>query len=139
MANFLSLIGGIKGIIVILIVGALGLWAYNLKSTATKAVLERDQAITQRDAIATERDKAITAARTNAETVTKLEQEKSDVNLALNTLAAAQQVNSQNTITREVIIQNQSSVAANSAIAAPVLGIIVKEIQNDRVRRRSAQ
>jgi hypothetical protein len=137
MTNFLSLIGGVKGIIIILIVGALGLWAYNLKSTASKAVLERDQAITQRDAIATERDKAITAARTNAETVTKLEQEKSDTNLALNTLAAAQQVNSQNTITREVIIQNQSSVAANSAVAAPVLGAIVTEIQKDRVRRRA--
>jgi hypothetical protein len=137
MTAFLSLVGGVKGIIAILIIGALGLWAYNLKSTATKAVLERDQAITQRDAIATERDKAITAARANAETVTKLEQEKSDVNLALNTLAAAQQVNSQNAITREVIIQNQSSVAANSAKAAPVLGVIVKEIQNDRVRRRA--
>lgn len=137
MTTFLSLIGGVKGIIIILIVAALGLWAYNLKSTATKAVLERDQAITQRDAIATERDKAITAARTNAETVTKLEQEKSDVNLALNTLAAAQQVNGTNTVTREVVIQNQAAIPANSAIAAPVLSDIITEVQTDRVRRRA--
>ena len=101
-----------------------------------RAELARDQAIAQRDLAGVERDKAISAANASNETVLRLEQDKRDINLALNTLAAAQSANRENTVTREVIIQSQANVPANAAQAAPVLGAIIAEVQNDRVRRR---
>lgn len=131
------LLGGIKGIGMILLIIAIGGWAFTQKRNVTKAELARDQAIVQRDMAGIERDKAITAARTNAETVTRLEQEKKDINDALNKLALAKEANRTNTVTREVIIQNQASVPANAAQAAPVLGAIIDEVQRDRTRRRA--
>ena len=137
MAAFLSLIGGIKGIGVIILLVVVGAWAYTQKHNVTEANLARDQAIVQRDQAGVERDKAIAIAKTNAETVTRLEQEKRDINDALNSLAQAKEANRGNTVTREVIIQNQASVPANSAVAAPVLGSIIAAVQDDRVRRRA--
>lgn len=136
MAAFLSLIGGIRGIVVILLIIAVGGWAFTQKRAVEKAELARDQAITQRDMAGIERDKAIAVARENEETIGRLEQEKADINLALNTLAAAKETNRTNTVTREVIIQNQAAVPANAAVSAPVLRSIITEVQNDRVRRR---
>ena len=137
MGAVLSLIGGIKGIAVILLIVAVGGWAFTQKRNVEKANLARDQAIVQRDMAGQERDKAIAAARTNAETVTRLEQEKSDINQALNSLAQAKESNRTNTVTREVIIQSGAAVPANAAKAAPILGAIITEVQNDRVRRRA--
>jgi len=137
MAAFLSLIGGIRGIAVIALLLALGGWAFTQKRHVEQAELARDQAIAQRDQAAVERDKAIAAAQVNDATIKRLEQEKKDINDALNTLASAKETNRENTVTREVIIQNQANVPANSAQAAPVLGSIIAEVQADRVRRRA--
>lgn len=137
MGAFLSFIGGIKGVAIIILLVALGGWAFTQKRNVEKAELARDQAIAQRDMAGIERDKAINAARVNADTITRLEQEKRDINEALNSLAQAKEKNATNTVTREVIIQNQASVPANSAQAAPVLGSIIDEVQKDRVRRRA--
>ena len=132
-----ELIGGIKGIAVIALVVAVSGWAWTQKRDVERAELARDQAIAQRDTAAAQRDKAIDAARANDETVKRLGQEKRDVNGALNALASAREGNRSNTVTREVIIQGQSGVPANSAQAAPVLGAIIDEVQTDRVRRRA--
>lgn len=137
MGALFNLIGGIKGIIGIALVIALGGWVWTQKQNVKEAYLARDQAIAQRDIVASERDKAIGAAQANDATIKRLEQEKEDINNALNTLALARETNRTNTVTREVIIQNQASVPANAARAAPVLGAIIKEVQNDRVRRRA--
>jgi len=139
MGAFLSLIGGIKGIATIALLLALGGWAFMQKRNVEQANLARDQAIAQRDQAAVERDKAIAAAQASAVTVKRLEQEKKDINDALNKLAAAKQQNAQNTVTREVIIQQQATVPANSAQAAPVIGAIISAVQDDRVRRRGGQ
>ena len=137
MGALFNLIGGIKGIIGIALVIALGGWVWTQKQNVKEAYLARDQAIAQRDIVASERDKAIGAAQANDATIKRLEQEKEDINNALNTLALARETNRTNTVTREVIIQNQATVPANAARAAPVLGAIIKEVQNDRVRRRA--
>ena len=137
MGALFNLIGGIKGIIGIALVIALGGWVWTQKQNVKEAYLARDQAIAQRDIVASERDKAIGAAQANDATIKRLEQEKEDINDALNNLALARETNRTNTVTREVIIQNQATVPANAARAAPVLGAIIKEVQNDRVRRRA--
>lgn len=137
MGGLFSFLGGIKGIALIVLVLAVGGWVWNQKNNLDKAILERDTAIAQRDMVAVERDKAIAAARTNAETIARLEEDKRNVNEALNNLARARETNAQNTVTREVIIQNQATVPANASRAAPVLGAIVSEIQTDRDRRRA--
>lgn len=136
MGAFFSFIGGIKGIVVILIVAALAGWIWNQKNNLEELKLQRDTAVAQRDIVVGERDKAIAAARENDITIRGLEAEREAVNSALNTLATAVANNRENTVTREVIIQNQASVPANAARAAPVLGAIVSAIQADRVRRR---
>jgi hypothetical protein len=136
MGAFFSFIGGIKGIVVILIVAALAGWIWNQKNNLEELKLQRDTAVAQRDIVVGERDKAIAAARENDITIRRLEAEREAVNSALNTLATAVANNRENTVTREVIIQNQASVPANAARAAPVLGAIVSAIQADRVRRR---
>lgn len=137
MGAFFSLIGGIKGVGIILLVIALGGWAWTQKRNVEKAELARDQAIAQRDMAGIERDKAIAAAQINDATIKRLEQEKDDINKALNSLASAKETNRTNTVTREVIIQNQATVPANAAQTAPVLSAIIAEVQNDRVRRRA--
>lgn len=136
MGAFFSFIGGIKGIVVILIVAALAGWIWNQKNNLEELKLQRDTAVAQRDIVVGERDKAIAAARENDLTIKGLEAEREATNVALNTLANAVANNRENTVTREVIIQNQASVPANAARAAPVLGAIVSAIQADRVRRR---
>jgi hypothetical protein len=136
MGAFLGLIGGIKGVIIIALVLALGGWAASLKYNASKAIAERDAAIVQRDNAGIQRDKAIAAAKANEETITRLQQEKELTNQALNTLQTAKDTNRTNTVTREVIIQQQAAAPANAAIAAPVLGAIIEAVQSDRDRRR---
>jgi len=137
MGTFFGLIGGLKGIAVIALILLVGGWAFTQKRAVEKAELARDQAIVQRDMAGQQRDKAIAAAQLSDATITRLEQEKKDINDALNTLALAKETNRTNTVTREVIIQNQATVPANSAQAAPVLGSIIAEVQRDRVRRRA--
>ena len=136
MGAFFSLIGGIKGIAVIGLILLVGGWAFTQKRAVEKANIAHDQAIVQRDMAGQERDKAIDANKVNTETISRLEQEKKDANDALNTLALAKETNRTNTVTREIIIQNQASVPANSAQASPVVKAIIEEVQRDRDRRR---
>lgn len=136
MTAFLNLIGGLKGLAIIALIIAVGGWAFVQKRNVEKAELARDQAITQRDAAAIERDKAIEAARVNEQTINLLNQEKELTNNALNTLQGILATNRTNTVTREVVIQGQAGVPSNAAVAAPILGTIINEIQADRSRRR---
>lgn len=131
-----SLIGGVKGLAILALVLALGGWAANKTIQLNRAESARDQAIAQRDQAAVQRDKAIEAAKTNEQTIARLEDEKKNLNQALNSLEAARQVNRANTVTRQVTIQREAGVPANAAQAAPVLGTIIKEVQADRYRRR---
>lgn len=137
MTKFLSLIGGIKGIIVIVLIFALGGYIFIQKRNVTAAETARDLAVEQRNSVALERDKAIIAAKENKDTIDRLEMEKEFANKAIIALQTAKETNRVNTITREIIIKNQASAPANAAQAAPVLGDIISEIQADRVRRRS--
>ena len=136
MAAFLSLIGGVKGLVVIALLLALGSWAAVQKINLNKAEAARDTAIAQRDEAAVARDKAIAAAKANEATITRLQQEKELTNQALNTLQAAKNTNKANTGARETIILSGAGLPANSAVAAPVLGAIVSEVQADRYSRR---
>lgn len=136
VATILKLVGGIRGAIligIILVLGGLFLWQRNAAQNAREDIetLKKEKV-----AVEVERDKAIEAARVNSETIDRLQQEKELINNALNTLAAAQNLNRTNAVTREVIIQREAALPANSAQAAPVLGTIITEIQTDRVRRR---
>jgi hypothetical protein len=135
MGALFSLIGGIKGVVAIVLIVALGGWIWNTKSNLEQAEAQRDTAIAQRDLVAAERDKAIEVARINQGTVDFLKQDKQDINAALNTLAQQRAENAQNTVTREVIIQSQAALPANSAITAPVIGDIISEIQIDKLTR----
>lgn len=136
MGAIFGLLGGIKGMVMIaLVIAALG-WVAVQRSNVQKANLARDQAIVQRDMAGQQRDRAIAVARENAETITRLEEEKNLVNAALNTLQANQEQNRASSVTRELIIQQQESLPTNIGAAAPVLGDIISQIQSDRVRRR---
>lgn len=142
-AAFFKLIGGVKGAIIIALVVALGTWVAVKKHRMDKeletAIEERDKAVAAAAQTAAERDKAIEAARVNSETINRLNEEKALINQALN---AYQQLQSQNRATasaREIIIQREAVVPANSAPAAPIIGTIISEIQADRVRRRGNQ
>lgn len=136
MGALLSLIGGIRGIVFLALVLLLGGWAATLKHNADKAYAARDAAIVQRDNAAVQLERSIAAAKKNEETIARLTEEKELANEALNNLQAARVSNKTNTVTRQVVIRNQAAVPANSAVAAPVLGSIVDEVQKDRVRRR---
>lgn len=136
MGALFTLIGGFKGVAIIALIIALGGWIGVQKFNLSKAETARDQAIAERDMAATQRDKAIEAAKVNEKTIANLQQERDLANQALNTLQSARTTNRTNTVTREVIIQNQAGVPANQAIGAPVLGAIISEVQVDRQRRR---
>lgn len=136
MGALLSLIGGIRGIVFLALVLLLAGWAATLKHNADKAYAARDAAIVQRDNAAVQLERSIAAAKKNEETIARLTEEKELANEALNNLQAARVSNKTNTVTRQVVIRNQAAVPANSAVAAPVLGSIVDEVQKDRVRRR---
>ena len=136
MTAFFNLIGGIKGIAIILLIAALGGYVYVQKRNVEKAELARDQAIAQRDSVAVERDKAIAAAKTNAETIDRLQEEKADINTALNNLAAAQVANRNTTVKRQTTINSQASIPANAAQVAPTVGDTIDDIQRARAARR---
>ena len=136
MTGLFNLIGGIKGIAIILLIVALGGYVYVQKRNVEKAELARDQAIAQRDSVAVERDKAIAAAKTNADTIDRLQEEKADINTALNNLAAAQVVNRNTTVKRQTTINSQASVPANAAQVAPTVGDTIDDIQRARLARR---
>ena len=133
---FFNLIGGIKGIAIILLIAALGGYVYVQKRNVEKAELARDQAIAQRDSVVVERDKAIAAARTNADTIDRLQEEKADINTALNNLAAAQVANRNTTVKRQTTINSQAAVPANAAQVAPTVGDTIDDIQQSRAARR---
>lgn len=131
-----SLIGGIKGAVILAVILAIGAWAVTQKVSLSRAETARDKAIVERDQAGDERDKAITAAQANAVTIRNLENEKELTNQALNSLREAQVSNRANNVARDVIIQRESGIPANAARAAPVLGTIITEVQADRYRRR---
>lgn len=137
MAAIFELIGGFKGLAIIALVIALGGYLFVQKQHVKSAELARDQAIAQRDQAATERDKAIAVAQENALTIKRLEQEKVDINDALNKLAAAKETTRVVTVTRQELINKQADVPANKAVVAPVLSDIIASIQQDRLARRN--
>lgn len=136
LAGIWSLIGGLKGAAIIAAIIALCAWIGTQQVSLSRAQAARDTAIAQRDAAAGERDKAIETALKNETTIKELRDEKDLINTALNGLRAAQTTNRNNTVTREVVIQRESSLPANIAQAAPVLRTIISEVQVDRYRRR---
>lgn len=136
MGAFLGLIGGLRGLAVIGLIVLVAGWAFVQRNNVEKAEAARDQAIAQRDQVARERDKAIEAARVNEQTISRLEQEKADINQALNTIQQARVENRTNTVTREIIIEKQATTPESQSVAAPVLGEIVEAVQDDRQRRR---
>jgi hypothetical protein len=139
MGAIFTLLGGIKGIAIIVLVATLGVWAFKKNSDVKNLTLQRDTAISQRDAVAVERDKAVTANAESQRTIESLQYERDLANKALNTINDNRATNRQNTVTREVIIQNQASNSVNAGAAAPVFGPLIGSIQEDRVRRRSAE
>lgn len=132
----MSIFSNLKWFLLAFAVLLVGGWGYSKHRAIEKLEVERDRAIVQRDSAAAQRDKAIQAAKDNALVVDTLKQEKADINTALNALASAQATNRTNTITREVIIQNQAADPLNSGQAAPVIKAIIAEVQEDRDERR---
>ena len=136
LTSLFTLIGGVKGVIIIALLAALGGYIALQHHHVTVAEAERDTALAQRDMAAGERDKAISAAQTNAATITKLESERDLANQALNSLQAARDTIKNSSATRSATIQKQAALPANTALAAPVLGTLIFDIQNDRIIRR---
>lgn len=131
-----SLIGGIKGFIYIAIFLAVVGWAANKTYQLDKVEKARDVAISERDLAAAARDKAISVAKDNERTISILKQEKENINSALSTLETAKNNNRVVSSARASVITSSAKVPANAAIAAPVLGNLIEEIQIDRTRRR---
>jgi len=136
MAAILSLIGGVKGLFIIALVLALGTYIGVLHHKAT--VAETAQKVAEANAAQAnaDRDKAIKVAQDNAATIAALNQEKQNINDALNTLQSAKNQNASNNQTRQVIITQGASVPANQAIAAPIIGTMIHTVQADRFGRR---
>ena len=129
----------IKSIIIIAIILALGAWAGTQKYNLNKAQRDLKEALVQRDTAGVARDKAIGIASTNATTISRLEREKEDLNTALNKLQENRTANRATAAVRETTIRSTSTVPANAAPAAPVLGSLIADIQTDRVRRRTVK
>lgn len=139
MLAFFNLIGGIKGVIYVLIIAAAAGWIYTQKAAVADAEKARDAAIAAQGQLQLQLDKAIEVSRINSETIARLEEEKADVQAALNQKDAARGKNAQNTARRNATIDSQASVDANKTPIAPVLKSVLADIQADRQARRAPQ
>lgn len=136
MAAILSLIGGVKGLVIIALVLALGAYIgvlHHEKSVAQEATKTAQAQAAQANA---DRDKAIKVAQDDAATIANLQQEKQNVNDALNTLQTAKNNNAASASTRQTIITSGAGIAANKATTAPVIGNMIQAVQSDRAVRR---
>jgi hypothetical protein len=136
MLAFFNLIGGVKGVIVLVLIAALGGWAWKQKHDVSVAEEARDTVVAQMKQAEKDRDAAIAVAKTNEDTINQLRDEKKAINDALNTLNTAKETARLTASARETLIQSQSSLPSSSAITAPVISSVIVEVQNDRARRR---
>jgi len=136
MTAFLALIGGVKGLAILALLIALGGYIAVLKHQATSAQNARDVAVAHATEIQGQLDKAIQANKDNEVVIANLNQEKQNINDALNTLQSAKDTNHANSQTRQVIITQGAGVPANAAQAAPVVGNMIQAVQSDRFMRR---
>lgn len=129
--GFLSVIG-IKGAIIIALVLALGGWAGYKHFQVASAQAEAKQAIADRDQAGIARDKAIEANKVNQETIDALQQEKADIQTALNNLETDKKRNQQVINNLSATIRSMAQDPANKVTLSPVLKATVDAIQKQR-------
>jgi hypothetical protein len=122
-----------SGIIIALLLAWGGLQYVKLQ----KAQADKVTAIADRDKVAIERDKAIGVANTNADTISKLNQEKKDIEDSVARLAAQRKKDQATISNLSSIIDSQDLNPENHLILSPVLKEIITNIQDQRVKRWS--
>lgn len=132
--GFLSVIG-IKGAIIIALVLALAGWAGYKHFQVASAQAEAKQAIADRDQAGIARDKALEANKVNQETIDALQQEKADIQTALNNLETDKKRNQQVINNLSATIRSMAQDPANKVTLSPVLRATVDAIQRQRATR----
>lgn len=128
---------GLKGIVIIVAILALGGWAGFNHFKISSAVAARDQAIADRDQAAIARDKAIDANKVTQDTIDRLTKEKADVQTALNNLDIDRRKNQKVINDLSTVIRSMATDPANKVQLSPVLQKTVDEIQRQRVAREA--
>lgn len=129
---FTTKLTAIIAAIMIACVGGWGAWQY---VQLQKANVDRVSAIAERDKAGVERDKAIGVARENADTVTRLVQEKKDIEKSLANLAAARARDAVVIGDLKKIIDSQATNPENQVLLSPVLQAVLGKIQQERAKR----
>lgn len=137
MTTFLSLIGGVKGIIISVIIAlALGYIALQ-RHELSSANQARDTAIAQKIEIQGQLDKAIDVAKANQTTIDRLNSEKQSIQEALNK-KDLDVANNQKTVNKtNVAIDKQANEPVNRVELSPVLKTTLEALQEERERRRA--
>ena len=118
--------------ILIASVGAWGGWQYvQLQKAKVDVVTFK----AERDEAAVARDKALEVNRQNQTFIMSLQQEKADVQSALNALDARRKVDAATIYKLSEIIRQQSANPENQVGLSPVLQAIVDQIQKNRDAR----
>lgn len=136
MTAFFNLIGGVKGIIIGLIIAAALGWVFVQKRAVTKAEEARDIAIAQQQQIKGELDKALSANKENQDTIRKLQEEKDNIQLALNQRDADLQKIRNRVNKTDKTIDSQAGLPENKAPLSPVLKSVLQELEAERALKR---
>lgn len=138
MLAFFNLIGGFKGIIIALVIAAALGWVFVQKRAVTNAEEARDAAIVAQQQIQSQLDKAIDAARENERTIDRLQEEKADIQIALNKRDADRSKNQQRTNQTGKNIDKQATAPVNQTVISPVLKSVIGDVQAERAARRAS-
>jgi uncharacterized protein HemX len=123
---------GIGAAILLALLGAWGGWQYiQLQKAKVEAVTFK----AERDEAGVARDKALEANSQNQVFIAKLQQEKIDIQSALNTLEARKKKDAISIDQLSKIIQNQTTNPENQVKLSPVLKAVLDQIQKTRVAR----
>lgn len=125
----------IVAVIAALLIASVGAWGGWQYVQLQKAKVDVVTIKAERDEAAVARDKALEVNRQNQTFIMTLQQEKADVQSALNTLDARRKVDAATIYKLSEIIRQQSSNPENQVGLSPVLQAIVDQIQKNRDAR----
>jgi ribonuclease D len=135
--GFLNLIGGIKTLIGIIILVALGGYIFILHRDINKAEARVVEVTQQRDDAGRARDAAISANAISDATITQLLQEKTDIQNSLDNLKLTRQKDQAVLTQLRASIKAQSTVPENKVPVSPVVSDTIAKIQLERTKRMS--
>lgn len=97
---------------------------------------EKATLVLQLNSMQADRDRAVAVAQANAKTIVELQQEKADLETAVQTVEAARVQAESSRSAREIVISSQAGSASSKAITAPVIQSVIQSIIADRAKRR---